>query len=62
MNHAREHKSETHTEAMKSTAAQKPKEEEIRFRAYEIYLSRNRTPGRAVDDWLRAEHELMSRN
>lgn len=34
------------------------REDEIRLRAYEIYLQRGAEPGREVDDWLRAEREL----
>jgi len=33
-------------------------EQEIERRAYEIYLERGEQPGRDVDDWLQAEHEL----
>ena len=33
--------------------------EEIRLRAYEIYLERNGLPGDELDDWLRAERELQ---
>jgi len=32
--------------------------EEIRRRAYEIYLERGKQSGRDVDDWLQAEREL----
>jgi hypothetical protein len=32
--------------------------EEIRRRAYEIYLERGEQPGRELDDWLQAEREL----
>jgi hypothetical protein len=32
--------------------------EEIRRRAYEIYLGRGEQPGRDLDDWLQAECEL----
>jgi hypothetical protein len=32
--------------------------EEIRRRAYEIYLERGERPGREMDDWLQAEREL----
>jgi hypothetical protein len=32
--------------------------EEIRRRAYEIYLERGQEPGRDFDDWLQAEREL----
>jgi hypothetical protein len=34
--------------------------EEIRLRAYEIYLERGEQPGRELDDWLQAERELES--
>ena len=30
----------------------------IALRAYELFEERGREPGRDVDDWLRAEHEL----
>ena len=33
-------------------------DEEIRRRAYEIFLERGEEPGRELDDWLRAEREL----
>jgi len=36
-----------------------PRHEEIRRRAYEIYLERNGSPGDELDDWLRAERELQ---
>ena len=32
--------------------------EEIRGRAYEIYLERGGQPGGGMDDWLQAEREL----
>ena len=35
-------------------------DEEIRLRAYEIYLERGEQPGRELDDWLQAERELES--
>jgi hypothetical protein len=31
----------------------------IALRAYELYLGRGCDPGGALDDWLRAEQELM---
>ena len=37
-----------------------PTEEEIRVRAYQIFIARGRAPGHALDDWLRAERELRS--
>jgi DUF2934 family protein len=33
-------------------------EEELRYRAYEIYLQRGAHPGCELDDWLQAEREL----
>ena len=36
----------------------KPSHEEIRLRAYEIYLERGGLPGKEPDDWLQAEREL----
>jgi hypothetical protein len=35
-----------------------PTREQIRGRAYQIYLARGRANGRELDDWLQAEHEL----
>jgi Protein of unknown function (DUF2934) len=32
-------------------------QEQIRRRAYEIYLERGEQPGGELDDWLRAEHQ-----
>lgn len=36
-------------------------EEEIRRRAYELYLERGTTPGSESEDWLVAEREVRSR-
>jgi hypothetical protein len=36
-----------------------PTIEQIRLRAYELYLSRGATHGNEVEDWLNAERELM---
>ncbi len=36
-------------------------EEDVRRRAYEIYLERGDAPGSEIDDWLRAETELKSK-
>ena len=33
-------------------------DEEIRRRAYEIYVERGQQPGRELDDWLQAQREL----
>ncbi len=41
-----------------SIEARRPSEDEIRRRAYEIYVARGGTPGHELDDWIRAEREL----
>ena len=35
-----------------------PRLEEIRIRAYEIFIERGGQPGHDLDDWLQAEREL----
>ena len=40
------------------SAADSPRLEEIRIRAYEIYMERGGQPGFDLDDWLQAEREL----
>lgn len=37
-----------------------PTSEEIALRAYQIFLERNGAPGTPLDDWTRAERELMA--
>ena len=37
----------------------RPTEEEIRQRAYEIFLQHGCQPGHDVDNWRQAEYELM---
>lgn len=37
-----------------------PSREQIRERAYFIYLARNGAPGDAQADWLQAEHDLAA--
>jgi hypothetical protein len=41
------------------TASTRPTTEEIALRAYHIYLERGGAPGDALDDWTRAERELL---
>ncbi len=36
-----------------------PTDEQVRQRAYEIFLQTGSQPGHAVDHWLQAEYELM---
>ena len=44
------------------TAPKSPGPEDIALRAYQIYLERAGAPGNPLDDWTRAEHELLSQN
>ncbi len=37
-----------------------PTLEQMQARAYEIYLERCGVPGNQIEDWLRAERELVS--
>ena len=36
--------------------------EDIALRAYQIYLERAGAPGNPLEDWTRAERELLSQN
>jgi Protein of unknown function (DUF2934) len=40
------------------TAAEADREEQIRLRAYELYLARGGEDGHDVEDWLEAEAEI----
>ncbi len=50
--------STTRAGVTKSRSKPMPTEEQIRARAYEIYLRRNNGPGDALSDWIQAEREL----
>jgi len=41
-----------------ASVAEEARQEEIRIRAYQVYLERGEQPGRELDDWLQAELEL----
>ena len=65
MKHQKKHKqlkpgdmavSEKHIQSQNSP----PTPEEIRRRAYLIYLARGGANGHELDDWLQAEHELIA--
>ena len=55
----------TETGAVRIRTAESPHgnsaHEEIRERAYEIYVERGGQPGGEMDDWMQAEHELEGR-
>jgi len=42
-------------------ATPEPSDDEIRARAYEMYLERGGRDGLDLDDWVRAERELRQR-
>ena len=44
------------------TARKSPAPEDIALRAYQIYLERAGAPGNPLDDWTRAERELLAQN
>jgi len=46
---------------VRSTSAGRPTdiENQIHQRAYELYSARGREPGRDLEDWFRAEKEVM---
>lgn len=44
----------------KSSAKTMPTAEQIRQRAYELYLARNGGPGDAHSDWVEAERQLLA--
>jgi DUF2934 family protein len=43
------------------TASNHPTTEEIALRAYQIYLERGSAPGNELEDWTRAERELLEK-
>ena len=52
-------KSSLPTVKKQRAAAVRPTREEIALRAYQIYLERGGAPGNALEDWTRAERELL---
>jgi DUF2934 family protein len=44
------------------TAKNGPTHEEVALRAYQIYLERGGTPGNELEDWTRAERELLEKS
>jgi hypothetical protein len=43
------------------SAERQPAQEEIAQRAYQIYLERGSVPGNELEDWTRAERELLEK-
>ena len=49
------------TRKARTTKSVNPTPEQIQMRAYEIYLERDGAPGKAFDDWVQAERELLAK-
>jgi hypothetical protein len=46
--------------ASRRVTARQPSKNQIRERAYQIFLDRGGSPGRELEDWLQAEKELRA--
>ena len=60
MRHSTEPGQPTAEGEQRAPLPQAASEQEIRHRAYEIYLERGAQPGHELEDWLRAERELTA--
>jgi hypothetical protein len=47
------------TSEIRNEARMRDPNDAIARRAYELYERRGRVPGRDVDDWLQAEHDVQ---
>ena len=47
------------TNEIRNEARMSEQNDAIARRAYELYEQRGRVPGRDVDDWLQAEHDVQ---
>jgi len=59
---AKNGKSSSPTIKKPQAAKSHPTTEEIALRAYHIYLERDGAPGNALEDWTRAERELLGKS
>ena len=50
-----------HGGADKASTEDPPRLDEIRIRAYEIYIERDGQPGDELSDWLQAKREIESK-
>ena len=46
-------------QAEEASVSHGPTHDQIRLRAYQLYLERGAHPGQELDDWLRAEREFQ---
>ena len=61
MSQATSMKAVSPSEETRQVMRAEPTTEQIRKRAYEIYVSRGNAPGDELQDWLLAERELLSK-
>jgi Protein of unknown function (DUF2934) len=54
--------SSTSAETRRHSIGNESPDEEIRHRAYEIYLERGSQAGSALEDWLQAKSEIQQRD
>ena len=47
--------------ASRASSIVRPGDDQVRLRAYELYLQRDGRPGDPLEDWLRAERELIGK-
>ena len=52
--------SSSHTLTQDALQRRTVSEDDVRLRAYELYVQRGGTPGNDVGDWLQAEQELRA--
>jgi len=52
--------SSSHTSTQNEPQRRNVSEDDVRLRAYELYLQRGASPGDDVGDWLQAERELRA--
>jgi Protein of unknown function (DUF2934) len=56
---AKTRESSSPTTEKSRVARNQPTQEQIAFRAYQIYLERGGTPGNEFEDWVEAERQLL---
>jgi DUF2934 family protein len=51
----------THARSKSPSSGKLTPQEKVQLRAYEIYLERNGAPGNPLEDWVRAEREVLQK-
>lgn len=58
---ARSNGNGTSARSTSSSTKRLTSQQKIELRAYEIYLERNGAPGNPLEDWVRAEREILQK-